>query len=192
MIPIFNRDAVPIIVLFGLISLRERKDVPDVASQACPPAPTNLDPYFYWICGFCTLKNSYRRPKCSGCQQRKAGGSAASAVLAIAINASEKAHNVSEAINAIPIEERRSIPDAVLSSLITCIAIVGSRRSELHRCRNAKAPGVDYCSYHCNDPLLLSAGEVCKGRSDWWPRSAKVFSGQFLSSLVPLSLEAES
>lgn len=161
MIPIFNRDAVPIIVLFNLISLRERKDVSDVASQAYPPAPTNLDAYFYWICGFCTLKNSYLRSKCSGCQQRKAAGSASSAVLDIAIKASEKARNVSEATNAVPIEDRRSIPDAVLFSLITCIAIVGSRKSEQHRCRNAKAPGVDYCSYHCNDPLLLSSGEVC-------------------------------
>jgi len=180
MIPIYNQDAVPEIVLFNLISLRERKDVSDGASQAYPPAPTNLDAYFYWICGFCTLKNSYRRPKCSGCHQRKAAGSASSAVLEIAIKASEKAHNVSEAINAVPIEDRRSIPDAVLFSLITCIAIVGSRKSEQHRCRNAKAPGVDYCSYHCNDPLLLSTGEVCASlvASDTAPRHVELSLGK--------------
>ena len=166
-IPTFNAYAIPDVVLSNLLSSKAEDgkvgSSSDSSRKACEPPSTNLNDYFYWICGYCSLKNRFWHNKCSVCKKKRSveNASASSSVLDIALKASEKAHTVSEAMNSIPISQRRSIPESVLRSLVTCIAVVGGSQSKgQQRCRNTKAPGLDYCTYHCNDPLLLSAGEV--------------------------------
>lgn len=180
-LPTFNRYAIPDVVLFHLVSSKEGGKVTssvDSSRKTLEPAPTNVNDYFYWICGFCSLKNRFLDNNCDVCKKPRSSenASASSTVLGIALKASEKAHTVSEAVNSIPISQRRSIPESVLRSLVTCIAVVGgSQKKRQQRCRNAKAPGLDYCSYHCNDPLLLSAGEVY-GLSDHEDTDSKMAS----------------
>ena len=180
-LPTFNRYAIPDVVLFHLVSSKEGGKVTssvDSSRKTLEPAPTNVNDYFYWICGFCSLKNRFLDNNCDVCKKPRSSenASASSTVLGIALKASEKAHTVSEAVNSIPISQRRSIPESVLRSLVTCIAVVGgSQKKQQQRCRNAKAPGLDYCSYHCNDPLLLSAGEVY-GLSDHEDTDSKMAS----------------
>lgn len=166
-IPTFNAYAIPDVVLSYLLSSKAEDgnvgSSADSLPKACEPPSTNLNDYFYWICGYCSLKNRFWHNKCSVCKKKRSveNASASSSVLEIALKASEQAHTVSEAMNSIPISQRRSIPESVLRSLVTCIAVVGGSQSKgQQRCRNAKAPGLDYCTYHCNDPLLLSAGET--------------------------------
>ena len=166
-IPTFNAYAIPDAILSYLLSLKADDgkvgSLADSSRKPCEPPSTNLNDYFYWVCGFCSLKNRFWHNKCNVCKKRRSveNASASSSVLDIALKASEKAHTVSEAMDSIPMSQRRSIPESVLRSLVTCIAVVGGSQTKgQQRCRNTKAPGLDYCTYHCNDPLLLSAGEV--------------------------------
>lgn len=156
-IPLPDRDAVPKHILDTLISQRREKD--NGFEHLYSPTPIDLDSFFCWSCNSCTLTNSFRRSSCLGCKKSKGGDDPMSLVLRIASEAAYRARTVTDALRAVPKEHRKSIPETVLASLVTCIAISSRRKNG--RCRRVKAAGSDFCSIHCNDPLQLSAGTIC-------------------------------
>lgn len=166
-IPAIDRPAVPDKVIAYLL----QQKIPGVTFSAFCSSPSNeLDDYFYWLCGSCTMKNSYSRSNCTACLQPKSALADDSSLLAMARESAEKSKTVKEAIALIPEKDRRAIPEAILDGLVTCIAFVGKGRSK-RRCKAVRCAGLDYCVSHC-DPLLMqksrmaaegSAGEPARG-----------------------------
>lgn len=154
-IPAIDRPAVPDKVIAYLL----QQKIPGVTFSAFCPSPSNeLDDYFYWLCGSCTMKNSYSRSNCTACLQPKSALADDSSLLAMARESAEKSNTVKEAIALIPEKDRRAIPEAILDGLVTCIAIVGKGRSK-RRCKAVRCAGLDYCVSHC-DPLLTHKSRI--------------------------------
>ena len=148
-IPIVDRQAIPDKVIAYLL----QQKIPGVTFSAFCHSPSNeLADYFYWLCGSCTMKNSYSRGNCTACLQPKNALADDSSLLAIAKEAAAKSKSVKEAIALIPEKERRAIPVAILDVLVTCNAIIGKGRHQ-RRCKAVRCAGFDYCVSHC-DPLL--------------------------------------
>jgi len=151
-IPPIHQPAIPEAIIRKLVALKWPKIIQPKDS---PPEPSRkIESYFYWICGFCTMKNLFKKSKCGTCCQRRKQ-SVSSALLKIAEKAAREARTTSECIQFIPFEHRPAIPESVIASLITCIFIIGKRTNNQRRCLRPKAPGVDYCAFHC-DPLLIT------------------------------------
>jgi len=149
-IPAIDRQAIPDKVIAYLL----QEKIPGVTFSAFCRSPSNeLDDYFYWLCGSCTMKNSYSRSNCTACLQPKSALADDSSLLAIAREAAEKSKTVKEAIALIPEKDRRAIPEAIMDGLVTCVEIIGRGRSK-RRCKAARCAGIDYCVSHC-DPLLM-------------------------------------
>ena len=154
LIPTIHRGAVPHYVMLQLFSVRKGSVFPNCS----PDPPISLESYFYWICGLCTRKNSYRQSRCKSCTEKKTAISDNSALLKIALGVSQNARSVKEACGLISYVHKRAIPEVVLKHLITCIAIIGKQPSQ-RRCLRRKLPGKDFCSTHC-DPILLTSNPI--------------------------------
>jgi len=135
------------------------------------PRP-GFETYFYWMCGYCTTQNSYKKTTCSVCLQGT-GFAKRSPLLKIANDAAINSRNSDEALLLVPPHERMVIPKDVMDVLVTCVSIITSRSGQRRRCRKAKMDGFDYCEAHC-DPLLLikprldekqssSGSQLCNG-----------------------------
>ena len=125
-IPIADRQAVPDKVIAYLM----QQKIPGVTfSTLCRRPSNDIDDYFYWICGSCTMRNSYKRANCTACLQPKSPLADDSSLLVMARDAAEKSRSVEEAINLIPTDERRAIPEVVLNGLVTCAAMIEKPRS---------------------------------------------------------------
>lgn len=154
-LPSVHRPAIPELVLAKLLSLTKPCGVKPLTAYRSPSS--SIDSYFYWICGDCTMKNTYKRAKCGACERHKHASIAESSVLLeIATKASAKARTVEAAHSLLPDEQKMSIPESVLTCLVTCIATIGNKKHEQRRCLRPKAFGTDYCTLHC-DPMLLSS-----------------------------------
>jgi hypothetical protein len=112
-----------------------------------------IETYFYWMCGYCTTQNSYKRTTCSACLQGK-GLADRSPLLKIAEDAAMNSQTSDDALLLLHPHERMVIPKTVMDVLVTCVFIITSRYGQQRRCRKAKKDGFDYCEAHC-DPLLL-------------------------------------
>ena len=135
------------------------------------PRP-GFETYFYWMCGYCTAQNSYKKTTCSVCLQGT-GFADRSPLLRIAYDAAINSRNSDEALLLVSPHERMVIPKDVMDVLVTCVSIITSRSGQRRRCRKAKKDGFDYCEAHC-DPLLLikprldekqssSGSQLCNG-----------------------------
>ena len=154
-IPAIDRPAIPDKVIAYLL----QQKIHGVTFSAFCSNPSNeLDDYFYWLCGSCTMKNSYSRSSCTACLQPKSALADDSSLLATARQAAEKSKTVKEAIDLIPEKDRRAIPESILDGLVTCVAIIGKGRSK-RRCKAARCAGFDYCVSHC-DPLLVQKSRI--------------------------------
>ncbi|KAL3799873.1 hypothetical protein ACHAW5_004385 [Stephanodiscus triporus] len=122
-----------------------------------------VETYFYWICGYCTTQNSYKKTTCSACLQGKSLADR-SPLMKIAEDAAMQSQNSDHALLLVPSHERLVIPKAVMNVLVTCVFIIKSRNGNQRRCRKAKKDGFDYCEAHC-DPLLLSQSRLDKKHS---------------------------
>ena len=131
-------------------------------------APRSIvETYFYWMCGYCTTQNSYKKTTCSACLQGK-GLADRSPLLKIAEDAAMNSQNSDDALLLVPPHERLVMPKAVMDALVTCVFIITNRYGQQRRCRKAKKDGFDYCEAHC-EPLLLirhekyhcSGGQLC-------------------------------
>lgn len=160
-IPMVDRPSIPDKVIAHLI---EQK-VPGVtrSSFCCSPS-SELDDYFSWLCGSCTMRNSYKRSNCTACIQPKTALADNSSLLAIAEDAAGRAKNVEEALSLIPQKERRAIPEVVLDGLVTCNAVIGKGRKQ-RRCKAVRCTGFDYCVSHC-DPSLVQAAARAAVKDD--------------------------
>ena len=116
------------------------------------PRP-GFETYFYWMCGYCTAQNSYKKTTCSVCLQGT-GFADRSPLLRIAYDAAINSRNSDEALLLVPPHERMVIPKDVMDVLVTCVYIITSRSGQRRRCRKPKMDRFDYCEAHC-DPLLL-------------------------------------
>jgi hypothetical protein len=116
------------------------------------PTP-GVETYFYWMCGYCTTQNSYKKTICSVCLQGT-GFADRSPLLKIAEDAALNSQNSDEALLLVPPHERMVIPKDVMDVLVTCVYIITSRSGQRRRCRKPKMDRFDYCEAHC-DPLLL-------------------------------------
>uniref|UniRef100_A0A7S4SER4 Uncharacterized protein n=2 Tax=Ditylum brightwellii TaxID=49249 RepID=A0A7S4SER4_9STRA len=151
-IPPIHQPAIPEVIIRKLVASKWPKTIQPKDSS--PEPSSEVESYFYWMCGFCTMKNLFKKSKCGTCCQRRKQ-SVSSALLKIAEKAAREARTTSECIQFIPFEHRPAIPESVIASLITCIFIIGKRTTNQRRCLRPKAQGVDYCAFHC-DPLLLT------------------------------------
>ena len=151
-IPMVDRPSIPDKVIAHLI---EQK-IPTVTLSSFCCSPSNeLDDYFSWLCGSCTMRNSYKRSNCTACIQPKSALADNSSLLAIAEEAAGKSKTVEEALSLIPQKERRAIPEVVLDGLVTCNTMIGKGRKQ-RRCKAVRCTGFDYCVSHC-DPSLVQA-----------------------------------
>ena len=149
-VPIADRHAVPENVIAYLM---QEKIADETYSTHCSTPSNDIDDYFYWICGSCTMRNSYTRANCTACLQPKSPLADDSSLLAMARDAAEKSKSIEEAMNLISKDERHAIPEVVLDGLVTCTAMVGKGRSR-RRCKAPRYAGLAFCVSHC-DPLLM-------------------------------------
>ncbi|KAL7539330.1 hypothetical protein ACHAXR_010595, partial [Thalassiosira sp. AJA248-18] len=109
---------------------------------------------YYWMCGSCTMQNSYKRSTCSACLQGL-GLAERSPLLRIAEDAASNSKTTNEALSRVPESERLLIPTVVMDTLVTCVFVIEGRNGQRRRCRKQKMEGYDFCVAHC-DPKLLS------------------------------------
>jgi hypothetical protein len=153
-IPMVDRPSIPDKVIAHLIEQKIPTVSLSLSSFCCSPS-NELDDYFSWLCGSCTMRNSYKRSNCTACIQPKSALADNSSLLAIAEEAAGKSKTVEEALSLIPKKERRAIPEVVLDGLVTCNAMIGKGRKQ-RRCKAVRCTGFDYCVSHC-DPSLVQA-----------------------------------
>ncbi len=147
-IPAADRQSIPEMIVSVLID--------PLLCDFCVKPSSDIDTYFYWNCGSCTMQNSFKKSKCAACLKDKNKDSDRSTLLRIAEGAAIQSKTTKEAYSHVPDHERRSIPQVVMEALVTCIATVADGRKGDRRCRRAKLPGYDYCATHC-DPFLLTS-----------------------------------
>jgi hypothetical protein len=168
-IPYSDRASIPKMLIAYLIEAK--KLGASNAGFSFVPRPI-VETYFYWMCGYCTTQNSYKKTTCSACLQGK-GLADRSPLLKIAEDVAINSRNSDEALLLLPTHDRMVIPKNVMDVLVTCVFIITSRSGQRRRCRKAKKDGFDYCEVHC-DPLLLikprfdekqssSGSQLCNG-----------------------------
>lgn len=133
MIPSSDCQSIPELVISVLMD--------PASSEFCVQPSKNLDTYFYWICGFCTMQNSYKKWKCSACLKEKGLLLKRSSLLEIAECAALHSKTTKEAYSVVPAKERRSIPEVVMEALVTCSAIISDGKKADRRCRKQKISG---------------------------------------------------
>uniref|UniRef100_A0A7R9VLI6 Histone-lysine N-methyltransferase n=2 Tax=Pseudictyota dubia TaxID=2749911 RepID=A0A7R9VLI6_9STRA len=163
MIPFEHNGAIPNVVLSQLFAAKSRGNAD--SSPKCSDAVTDMDSYFYWICSLCTRRNSYKRLRCESCEVTGRSQSTPSALLEIALDAAQGAQTTEEGMASIPYEHKPSIPESVLASLVTCVAMAG-RKPNQRRCLKSRLPGMDYCATHCEPMALPSKGVEGKQMDD--------------------------
>lgn len=138
-----------------LIEVKTGVSLSDFGYTPSKPS-TDLDSYFYWLCGSCTCQNNFRKTRCGACLEAKGFLARNSPLLAVAEEVALKSKHTEEAFSLLSQSDRHSIPNAVLNCLVTCIAVSSNTK---RRCRKQKIDGFDYCVAHC-DPSLLSISRV--------------------------------
>ncbi len=166
-IPYSDRASIPTKLIEYLL---EAKSLGTSTAEMFTYAPRPIaETYFYWMCGYCTTQNSYKKTVCSACLQGK-GLADRSPLLKIAEDAAINSQNSDDALLLVPPHERLVMPKAVMDVLVTCVFIITSRYGQQRRCRKAKKDGFDYCEAHCEPLLLLrhekqncSGSQLCNG-----------------------------
>mmetsp|Transcript_14316 Transcript_14316/g.31390 ORF Transcript_14316/g.31390 Transcript_14316/m.31390 type:complete len:1414 (-) Transcript_14316:695-4936(-) len=152
-LPVKHRESIPACVVERMIALRHGAAHPNSSGYTSPPC-TDVDNYYYWDCGQCTMRNNWRRTTCSVCRYEKFTLADRSPLLQIADDAAQKSNNLEEAMARIPTEE--SVPCTVVDALVTCVFLLeGKKGTSPRRCRKPRMEGFDFCPAHC-DPKLLS------------------------------------
>ena len=151
-IPLAERQCIPERVISDLLATKAT-DV--TLSDFCVETSTDLDAYFYWICGSCTMLNSYRKRKCCACHQAKDNLAENSPVLRIAEETALKSKTTKQALSLVPKKDKLSIPEIVMDALVTCVYMI-EKKGDLRRCRKPKLAGYDYCVAHCDAALLTT------------------------------------
>jgi len=166
-IPLSERPSIPEHLVKHLLDMLSGKIRRTAAPFQFKPS-TNIDDYFYWFCGACTMKNNYRRKTCSACAQ---GMNLAdrSPLLKVAEEAAKNCQTTDEALDKVPQNERLLIPRVVLDTLVTCIFIIEGRNGQTRRCRKQKKDGYDYCEGHIH-PSLLSKPPIDVVKKDSTPK----------------------
>lgn len=177
-IPDTDRQSIPDIVLAQLL---EAKFPDKNLSQFCKEPSTNIETFFYWSCGSCTMQNSYKKGNCYACRDGKGFFARSSPLLLKAEEIALQSNTPQDAYARWPASETRQIPEVVMDSLITCVHIICKKGSK-RRCRNRKLEGVDYCQDHC-DPALLTA--PCMNEVEETSQSFDVSSSTSLSKKPP-------
>ncbi|KAL7546343.1 hypothetical protein ACHAWF_009680 [Thalassiosira exigua] len=120
--------------------------------------------FFYWLCAFCTMRNSFKRTTCKACLQSKGNLSDRSPLLKIAEGAAMK-KTAEDALSSLSSHERSFIPKTVMDALCTCVFIIEGKNGQRRRCLKQKkfresGGRYDYCEAHF-DPALLGAIKPC-------------------------------
>lgn len=153
MIPEFHLPAIRKSVIHTVFNIHRKKF--NGQKITTDTSQYDIDSIFYWICSYCTVRNSFKRSTCSVCKSKKDSISPLSALLEIATRIASKARCVEEAMTLLPLEHKLAIPQEIFSSLITCVAMIGKKHNK-RRCLRPRAPGVEYCTFHCDSELLES------------------------------------
>ena len=148
-IPYKDRASIPKKLIAYLLEVKSRGA--STTGFSIASLKPKVETYFYWMCGNCTLQNSYKRSTCSTCLQGKTGLSDLSPLLKIAEDAAAVSQTSDEALLLVPPHERMLIPKLVMDVLVTCVFIFKDRHGQ--RCRKSKKDGFDYCVAHC-EPVL--------------------------------------
>jgi len=166
-IPLSERPSIPEHLVKHLLDMLSGKIRRTAAPFQFKPS-TNIDDYFYWFCGACTMKNNYRRKTCSACAQ---GMNLAdrSPLMKVAEEAAKNCQTTDEALDKVPQNEKLLIPRVVLDTLVTCIFIIEGRNGQNRRCRKQKKDGYDYCEGHIH-PSLLSKPPIDVVKKDSTPK----------------------
>uniref|UniRef100_A0A7S4N6T5 Uncharacterized protein n=1 Tax=Odontella aurita TaxID=265563 RepID=A0A7S4N6T5_9STRA len=176
LIPVEHNEVIPNLILSQLFSASQGHT--DKFS-VCSDVKNDVDSYFYWICGSCTRRNSYRRMRCESCEVAKRSQAIPSALLDIALSATQDARTTEEGIASIPLHHKPAIPVTVIASLITCIAMAG-RKPHQRRCLKPRLPGRDYCATHCDPVSLTATSSVLESEPS---KFGKDYDGESLASL---------
>ncbi len=150
MIPEFHLPAIRKSVIHTVFNIHRKKF--NGQKITTDTSQYDIDSIFYWICSYCTVRNSFKRSTCSVCKSKKDSISPLSALLDIATRISSKARCVEEAMTLLPLEHKLAIPQEIFSSLITCVAMIGKKHNKWQYQR-PRAPGVEYCTFHIADCL---------------------------------------
>ena len=150
-IPYKDRASIPKKLIAYLLEVKSRGA--STTGFSIASLKPKVETYFYWMCGNCTLQNSYKRSTCSTCLQGKTGLSDLSPLLKIAEDAAAVSQTSHDALLLVPPHERMLIPKLVMDVLVTCVFILKDRHGQQRRCRKSKKDGFDYCVAHC-EPVL--------------------------------------
>jgi len=161
-IPFSDRPSIPEKLIAHL--LHAKSSGTSTTELRLEPCWTNHDTYFYWMCGACTMQNSFKRTTCSACRQGK-GLAHRSPLLKIAEDAAKDSQTTDDALLLVPPQERLLIPRDVIDGLVTCVFMIESRSGRRRRCSKPKKEGYDYCVDHC-DPILLSMPQADAEKSN--------------------------
>lgn len=158
-IPYAARPSIPEKVISHLLEAREKGAFADLS------LPRNhmisYERLYYWMCGSCTMQNSYKRTTCSACLQEKVGLAERSPLLKIAEEAATNSQTTSEALLLVPEKQRRFVPEKVMDVLVTCVFIIEGRHGQKRRCRKQKKEGYDYCTAHFNPGITTRDDSTC-------------------------------
>ena len=69
-LPDKHRESIPKCVVARMIALRNGAADPNSSGYSSQPC-TDVDNYYYWDCGQCTMRNNWRRTTCSVCRYEK-------------------------------------------------------------------------------------------------------------------------
>jgi len=162
LIPAIHRSAIPQHVLVQCIDKIQSHSQEKVSSNRNSHTPLLAGSYFYWNCGYCTYKNSYKIHKCKCCGHKRNNLAEFSVLFDIVRKAAKTAVNVDEAMAKIPSLHAPAIPRGVMNSLVTCIA---STSKDNRRCLRMKLPGSDFCTIH-DDPNEVAQNDIKRNSVD--------------------------
>ena len=69
-LPVKHRESIPACVVARMVALKNGSARPNSSGYSSPPC-TDVDNYYYWDCGQCTMRNNWRRTTCSVCRYEK-------------------------------------------------------------------------------------------------------------------------
>ena len=149
-IPFPERASIPGELVENLLAKLSGESTTDLNFE---PSFKSVSDYFYWMCGSCTMKNSYKRTTCSACAQGKSLAEQ-SPLLEIATKAANGCQTTDEALSNVPQREKLLMPRVVMNALVTCAYMIEGQNGQQRRCLKKKKRGFDYCEGHIHPSLI--------------------------------------